>query len=254
MDRRRFLTALAAGTVAALAAPSALAVAEPSRPLLPTLPGISLLPKIPVSAGTLTLLPNAGQRMALTVDDGENTEVVAAFIQFARDTGARFTFFVTGRYASWAANRDALRPLVESGQIQLANHTWSHADLAKLPERQVADDLVRCQNFLRDTFGVDGGPYLRLPYGSSSPAVVKVAADLGYPRIVDWSGQLEDTAAPRTDEPAIVDLARTHFKPGGIVLCTANDPAITHTYGQLIDVIRERKLELVTLNDVLLPV
>ncbi len=254
MDRRRFLTALAAGTAAALAGPSALALADASRPLLPEVPGLGLLPKMPVQPGTLTWLPNAGQRMALTVDDGDSPEVVAAFIKFARDTGIRFTFFVAGSFPGWLPNRDALRPLVDSGQIQLGNHTWTHPDLAKASDAVIVDEITRCQNFLRDTFGTDGRPYVRMPYGNHNAHIDKIAADLGYTQVVNWSGQLEDFPANRVDEKAIVDLARVHFKPGGIVLCHANAPAITHVYDQLVDIIRERQIEPVTLNDVLLPV
>ena len=58
-----------------------------------------------------------------------------AYTQFAKDTGVRLTFFVNGTYDSWTDNLAMLRPLVESGQIQLGNHTWSHPDLTTLPQR-----------------------------------------------------------------------------------------------------------------------
>jgi hypothetical protein len=67
--------------------------------------------------------------LALTVDDGVSSSVVAAFAQFCRDTGTRLTFFVNGVNPSWSDNAPALRPLVDSGQVQMANHTWSEANL-----------------------------------------------------------------------------------------------------------------------------
>ena len=88
---------------------------------------------------------------------------------------------------------------------------------------------------------------------TSCATTTAVAADLGYKIALNWSGQLEEYPQNRFDEKAIVELARTHFKNRGIVLCHANAPAITHVYGQLVDIIRERSLRLVTLNDVLLP-
>ena len=51
----------------------------------------------------------------------------AALTEFAKDTGVRLTYFVNGAYV-WTENRDLLRPLVDDGQIQLGNHTWSHPD------------------------------------------------------------------------------------------------------------------------------
>jgi hypothetical protein len=65
--------------------------------------------------GVVHALPGAGSSLALTIDDGTNTEVVAAFIAFAVQTGTRLTFFPNGCYRSWEDNAQALRPLVESG-------------------------------------------------------------------------------------------------------------------------------------------
>jgi peptidoglycan/xylan/chitin deacetylase (PgdA/CDA1 family) len=67
--------------------------------------------------------------------------VVRAYTQFARDTGVRLTYFVNGVYRSWTDHVELLRPLVDDGQIQLANHTWSHPDLTRLPLTDVAEEF-----------------------------------------------------------------------------------------------------------------
>jgi len=88
--------------------------------------------------------------LALTVDDGVNSEVVRLYTQFAKDTGVRLTYFVNGVNQSWTENRDLLRPLVESGQIQLGNHTWSHPDLTTISTSAVAEQITRNHRFLAD--------------------------------------------------------------------------------------------------------
>ena len=98
----------------------------------------------------------------------------------SRDTGLRLTYFVNGIYQSWTDNLALLRPLVERGQIQLANHTWSHPDLTKVSKTLVAQEISRNDRFLKNTFGVDARPYFRPPYGRHNPVVDAVAADLGY--------------------------------------------------------------------------
>ena len=82
--------------------------------------------------GVLSVLPGQRDLLALTVDDGVNSDVVRLYTEFAKDTGVRLTFFVNGTYRSWSDNAPLLRPLVESGQIQLGNHTYSHPDLTTL--------------------------------------------------------------------------------------------------------------------------
>jgi peptidoglycan/xylan/chitin deacetylase (PgdA/CDA1 family) len=269
MNRRRFLSVLSsltAGT-AALAAcgndgHSALPlVVGPSLALpapLPPLPvAAALLPPPPadqrvlLKRGPLMALPGKGASLALTVDDGTDPAVVAAYIKFAQDTGARFTFFVTASYPAWTQNRDALRPLVESGQIQLGNHTWSHPDLTTLTPAKVADQLLRTRKFLSDNYGVDGGPYYRPPYGRHNPKVDRVAADLGFTVPTLWYGSLSDSSIVTTDY--LLGCARKYFAAQAIVIGHANHPAVTKVYPQLIDIIKQSNLAMVTLNDVLIP-
>ncbi|MFE7796677.1 polysaccharide deacetylase family protein [Nocardia sp. NPDC057440] len=261
MDRRRLLSVLAAGTAVASAG-RVVAVGEPigtgsaggGSPILPPAPRLPPPPggpKTPIPASTITALPGPGNSMALTVDDGASPEVVAAYITFARETGARFTFFVTAYYDSWSIHRNALRPLVESGQIQLANHTWDHPDLTKLSGSAVAAQLDRAKRYLLDNFGVDGTPYFRPPFGRHNGTVDRVAADLGYTVPTMWYGSLSDSGV--ITEDYLIECARRYFNPQTIVIGHANAPAVTHCYGQLVDIVKERNLALVTLNDVLLP-
>jgi peptidoglycan-N-acetylglucosamine deacetylase len=207
--------------------------------------------RIPLpGSGTLTRLPGSGDLLALTVDDGVNTDVVRAYIQFASDTGIRLTFFVNGTYRSWIDNVERLRPLVDSGQIQLGNHTWSHPDLTTLSKSRIREELRRNDRFLQSTYGIDAAPYYRPPYGKHNAVVDTVAADLGYTVPTLWSGSLADST-PITEE-YIVQMARRYFTPQTIVIGHLNHLPVTHVYSQLAEIIRDRNLRTVTLNDVFL--
>jgi peptidoglycan-N-acetylglucosamine deacetylase len=222
--------------------------APPPAPLLaaatPTPPPRVLPPPDPrhrvrlPGGGVLSQLPANDNMMALTVDDGVSSEVVQLYIRFARDTGVRLTFFLNGVNRSWTDNRDELRPLVDSGQIQLGNHTWSHPDLTTASTSRIRDELTRNDRFMKDAYGVDAAPYFRPPYGKHNSTVDAVAADLGY-------------TVPTEDY--IVKMADQYFTPRTIVLGHLNHLPVTHVYGQLVDIIRARNLRTVTLNDVFLP-
>lgn len=186
--------------------------------------------------------------MALTVDDGVSSEVVAGFVEFCRDTGSRLTFFVNGANASWTDNARTLRPLVESGQIQLGNHTWSHPYLTRIGELEIVDQIRRNARFLTDTYGVDGTPYFRPPFGRHSVASDRIATDLGYRTITRWSEQIGDFR-PLTEHELVAGAAMA-FQPGNIVLAHANLPTITRCYDALAELIAERNLQTVTLDDV----
>ncbi|MGY1803705.1 polysaccharide deacetylase family protein [Blastococcus sp. SYSU D00922] len=256
MERRRFLLALAAGLAGAavgrgvtrdeplpgpreappLAASAAAVEAPPPPP--------PLLPPTGVVQG----LPGEGTSLALTIDDGTSTEVVAAFATFAADSGTRLTFFPNGCYRSWEENAAALRPLVDSGQVALGNHTWSHPDLTTLDDRAVADEIGRNRDFLRDVFGVRDSPFFRPPYGARDERVDRIAADQGHPTVVMWDGTLEDS---RVLTPAeLMDAARRWFSAQRIIVGHANHATVTTLYGDLLALIAERGLSTVTLADV----
>ena len=184
----------------------------------------------------------------LTVDDGASTAVVAAFAQFAQDSGTRLTFFVNGANSSWSVNAPALRPLVDSGQIGMGNHTWSHPRLTRMAPGEVADQIRRNADFLRNTYGSDGTPFFRPPFGAHNADVDRIAADQGYTFITMWSADVGDSAPE--NENGLVARAANSFQPGQIVLMHANLPTITHCYGQLLDLVHSRNLQTVTLRDV----
>jgi peptidoglycan/xylan/chitin deacetylase (PgdA/CDA1 family) len=261
MERRRFLLALAAGLAGTAAARGAAGLGDatvppPAGP--PPIPagalravaprGVPGLVPVPPPVGVVDALPGEGAGLALTIDDGTSSEVVGAFARFAQDSGVRLTFFPNGRYASWEENAPLLRTLIDSGQVAMGNHTWSHPDLTTLGDREVAEEIRRNQDFLRDMFGVRDSPFLRPPFGAHDERTDRIAADLGHPTIAMWNGTLEDFRVLTPQE--LMAAARRWFAPQTIVVGHANLPAVTTVYAELLELIAERALRTVTLADV----
>lgn len=258
LDRRHFLVALSAATVGAMGltrctgagsqpqATGATPVAVERPPMLLPPPPPQARVALP-GGGVLSTLPD-GDLLALTVDDGVSSDVVRLYTEFARDSGVRLTYFVNGAYRSWTENSDLLRPLVDSGQIQLGNHTWSHPDLTKLPLTLVAEELRHTHDFLWKVYGIDARPYFRPPYGAHDANVDTVSGDLGYTADTLWSGSLEDQVVIPAEQ--IVRMAEKYFTAGTIVIGHLNHEPVTHVYERFVDLIRERRLRTVTLNDV----
>ena len=196
-------------------------------------------------------LPGSGRAVALTVDDGVSSAVVEAYAQFVAVSGVRLTFFPNGSYPSWTEHRQLLRPLVESGQVQLGNHTWSHPNLLSCSDSEVAEQISRNERFLRDTFGVSGQPFLRPPFGAHSPRIDRLAAELGYGVITMWYGSLGDSTL--LPEAQLMANAHEWMRPGHIVIGHANHATVTHLFRQLLELIGQRGLDMVTLDDVFSP-
>lgn len=113
------------------------------------------------------------------VDNGTDSAVVRAYAQFAHETGTRLMLFAAS-CSSWATNVDILTPLVVSGQVQIANHTWSHPDLTSLSDRGIVDELPRSHDRIGELFGVDARPFYCPPFGFHDRRVRAAAATIGY--------------------------------------------------------------------------
>lgn len=273
VHRRIFLGALAlGGAVAAFGAGVMLGERPEPEPVLspkaegaprafprPALPEPIPLPryfaqpagivKLPCPGGTIFDLPgDTGNLMALTVDDGGSSECVALYAKFIAQSGLRVTFFLNGSLPAWTDNADALRPLIASGHVQLANHTWTHSDLTTLTDDAIRADLQQNHDFIAATYGVDARPYFRPPFGRYDDRVIKAAASIGYTVPVMWYGTLSD--ATEISDTDLMTYAVQYLLPLHIVIGHANYLTVTRHFNDIADIINSRGLVPVTLDDV----
>ena len=230
MDRRTFLGLLGASAVGA------------------TLPSIIT----PVASASMVRsireLPQSEiKQVAWTVDDGTSPESVKRYIRLVADNNLRLTFFIYSAMGSWLKNKSELQPLVDSGQIQLANHTMHHPALAGLSVKNIQRELMGAHNFIEKHFGVDVRPYYRPPYGSINQKVINAAAEIGYTKPMLWSGSLGDASNIRATR--ILQLARSSFYDGSIVLAHANNLTSSRVFPDILKMITSKELNLVTLAD-----
>jgi peptidoglycan/xylan/chitin deacetylase (PgdA/CDA1 family) len=213
---------------------------------------IESMPQTAQSANASSLiysLPKSDfPQMAWTVDDGCSTESLESYIQIAIDNDLRFTFFVYSAMSPWKRRAKLLKPLVESGQIQLANHSHTHRNLTELSFAEVKRDLMNCHNFIEKNYDVDARPYFRAPYGALNSKVIQAAEDIGYTRPVAWTHSLVDM--PTQSAKRLQYHADHGFVDGSIVLSHANNLVVSNNIDALLETINERELSLVTLNDV----
>lgn len=273
LGRRAFLSALGSG---ALLAGASACSARPSVPTAPPTPQQASPPAPSPTAPTPTPTPSAlspapvldrvplpppGQgiyslpitsnHVAWTVDDGGDSNVIRKYAEMARDTGTRLTFFPNGQYPGWAEHAELIRPLVESGHVQIGNHTFSHPDLRTLSDQQIVDELLHNEQVLVSLFGTVLKPFYRPPFGYRNDRTDAAAASIGYTAPVMWFGSLADSAP--ISEEQLVEFARQWFLPQHIVIGHANHPAVTNVFPRILECLHERGLQTVTLNDVFLP-
>jgi peptidoglycan/xylan/chitin deacetylase (PgdA/CDA1 family) len=197
---------------------------------------------------TITHGPKSTNQIAITIDDGYCTECVAAYVEFARTSGIHITFSPNGVYSSlWSPYATTLRPLIEAGQVQIGNHTFSHLDMTKLSASRMRSELERNEKWIEKTFGITTRPWYRPPFGRHNQRSDQLVADLGYTNILMWNGSFGD-AALLTPQVLMAQATR-YLRPGTIMLGHANHPTVTHLFGQIQDIISQRGLQPVTLDE-----
>ncbi|BAV88285.1 uricase [Rothia aeria] len=192
-------------------------------------------------------LAGEGHYVAWTVDDGANPETVRAYAEFAAKTGTRLTFFINASYTSFEQNLDVLLPLVKSGQIQIANHTYNHPNLLNLDDKQVKEEFVRNEEEIMRLFGVSSKPYFRPPYGYYDDRVLKIAAKAGFSRPVLWEGTTGDEG--QTTQRVVLKRTKKYMKPQRIMLGHLNYTTIISLLERIKELLDERGLVTVTLRD-----
>lgn len=89
----------------------------------------------------------------------------------------------------WMQTADVqlLRSVMELPGLTLGAHTWSHPNLAAIPESDIERELTDSFTWVRD-LGTTGVPWLAYPYGLESPPVRRAAEQAGFVGALRVSG------------------------------------------------------------------
>jgi peptidoglycan-N-acetylglucosamine deacetylase len=218
VNRRRVLlafggVALTSVSVPRLAAPRAheTDVARPApRPAVHPHEHPAGAPAYPLDK-PLYYIDDDSKSIALTIDDGPDPVYTPQVLQLLRRYHVTATFSMIGIHV--AAYPHLARDVTQEGH-KIANHTWTHADLAGLPVRRVHDEITRASQAIETATGVRPGLF-RAPYGAWSRAVIKECERMTMIP-VDWSVDPRDWSLPGVR--SIVRNIMKNTRPGSIIL------------------------------------
>src|SRR5579864_8579721 len=99
---------------------------------------------------TFTSLPTGTRQIALTYDDGPNDPHTLRLLDVLAKHNVKATFFLIGRFV--AARPDIAQRIATAGHV-IGNHTHTHPKLVFTPQAKLKDELMRCEQALRDAVG-----------------------------------------------------------------------------------------------------
>ena len=164
----------------------------------------------PKPAPTAPTPANPGKVIALTFDDGPGP-YTAHLLDILDQYGAKATFFLIGSKVSGQAS--VVRSIHARGH-QLGNHSWSHPELPKLSVDQIAGEIDRTNDAIRQATGVKPS-ILRPPYGAANGVVLEQLRARGMSSIL-WSVDTRDWADRNSQIVCSRAVAGAH--PGAVIL------------------------------------
>ena len=155
--------------------------------------------------------PTTGNKViALTFDDGPGP-YTAHLLDILDQYGAKATFFLIGSKVSGQAS--VARSIQARGH-QLGNHSWSHPELPKLSVDQIAGEIDRTNEAIRQATGVKP-TILRPPYGAANGVVLEQLRARGMSSIL-WSVDTRDWADRNSQ--IVCSRAVAGARPGAVIL------------------------------------
>ena len=152
----------------------------------------------------------ANKTIALTFDDGPGP-YTEKLLDILDKYDAKATFFLIGSKVSARAN--TLRRMQSRGH-QLGNHSWSHPELPKLSVDQIAGEIDRTNEAIRQATGVKPS-ILRPPYGAVNGVVLEQLRLRNMSSIL-WSVDTRDWADRNSQ--IVCSRAVAGARPGAVIL------------------------------------
>jgi peptidoglycan/xylan/chitin deacetylase (PgdA/CDA1 family) len=189
-------------------------------------------------------------KIALTFDDGPDNKYTPAVLDVLRKYHVKATFFVLGVRAQ--ANPAIIKQIVNEGHA-IGNHSYNHANPAKMTEAQFEKQFTQTQVILRDLIGYEP-KFIRTPYGALQEDQLRWAAKNGLVA-VNWDIDSKDWKELNASQVLANILDHTHR--GAIILQHSAGGANQDLSGTvkalpiLIEQLKKQGFKLVTVPELL---
>ena len=186
-----------------------------------------------------------GPYIAFTFDDGPHDVQTPRLLKMLKERNLKATFFCCGNCV--AQNPEIAKQITDEGH-EIANHSWSHPLLTKLPEDSVHDQLDRTHNVIKQTTGVTP-TLMRPPYGALTANQRAWAnATWGYKTIL-WDVDSLDWKHRSPAKTQSIVLSET--KPGSIILCHDIHKTTVDAMPATFDALLAKGFKFVTVSELL---
>jgi len=182
--------------------------------------------------------------IALTFDDGPHQNYTPQLLRILKERNVKATFFVVGVMAERYPY--LIRAEFRSGHT-IGNHTYHHPKLSEMAPMEISHEINTCGDAIERITGIKPR-YFRPSGGNYNGEVVSIVKSLGY-KMVLWTLNSEDIA--NLGVTRIVSRIEQRSSNGGIILLHDGVEQTIAALPSIIDVLRSRGYEFVTIDELL---
>jgi peptidoglycan/xylan/chitin deacetylase (PgdA/CDA1 family) len=186
-----------------------------------------------------------GPYIAMTFDDGPSATLTPKLLDILAAHHMKVTFFVLGEMV--AEHPEILARAAREGH-EIASHSWSHPNLAKMGQEGVRSQLQRTDDQIKSATG-KRPTLFRPPYGSITERQKRwIHDEFGYD-IILWDVDPLDWKRPG---PAVVrNRILKETRPGSIVLSHDIHPGTIEAMPSTFDQLEAKGFKFVTVSELL---
>lgn len=234
-----------------VSAPAAAGTGEPeaSATVAPTAAPASGK-RVAVSAAEVLRGPADRPYVSLVINAGSGYPPAAEELDVLASRGVKTTFFLMGHFAE--KQPDLVRRIHDEGH-EIASHGYKIFDLTLVSDAEMVADLEYADAIISGITGQTTRPLWSPSAGYRNARVNATAARLGYRPII-WTADSGDWRETATAD-GVLRQALAGAVNGAIIVLHMDSPrsrsATAVILGQLIDTLRERGLEPVTITELI---
>src|SRR5438067_12715348 len=186
-----------------------------------------------------------GPYIAMTFDDGPSAKLTPKLLDLLAAHHIKATFFLIGENV--AEHPEIVAREVREGH-EIANHSWSHPNLAKMSDDGVRGQLRKTEDAIRSAIG-NRPTLMRPPYGSISTRQKKwINHEFGY-KIVLWDVDPLDWRRPGPN--VVCNRIVKNTRAGSIVLAHDIHPGTIEAMPCVLNQLEAKGFKFVTVSELI---
>lgn len=180
-------------------------------------------------------------QIAITFDDGPNSEYTLQVLSLLKRYDAKATFFCIGQNIK--TNPELLKRIITEGHV-IGNHTNTHNEnFGFLKEENVVTELLEANAIIKKVTGFEPKLF-RPPFGVTNPSIKKAIKRVGL-QSIGWSIRTLDTTSK--SRQSIIKSIKRNVKIGDVILLHDTSEKSIEILEQLLVFLKEQQIESVTI-------